>query len=106
MLTFLYTFINNKVMTTILISFVGTQDPYSDKNKKNGSILTLTKYLLDQKEEIKKSILLYTQDLETQAELTKECLQQEFSLLKVELIKVNQLLSIDPINLLMKLKKV
>ncbi|NCO74666.1 MAG: hypothetical protein GW856_05380 [Cyanobacteria bacterium] len=86
-------------MTTILISFVGTQDPYSDKNKKNGSILTLTKYLLDQKEEIKKSILLYTQDLETQAELTKECLQQEFSLLKVELIKVNQLLSIDPINL-------
>lgn len=92
-------------MATILISFVGTQDPYSDKNKKDGSILTLTKYLLNNEHKIKTAILLYTKDLEAQADLTKDSLQDDFSILEVELVEVNQELSTDPINLTEAIKE-
>ncbi|WP_330203588.1 hypothetical protein [Cyanobacterium sp. Dongsha4] len=85
-------------MTTILISFVGTQDPYSPKNQQDGSIITLTKYLLNTQENIKKVILLYTQDLDTNAELTKDVLQTEYGILEIEIIAVNKELSKDPIN--------
>jgi hypothetical protein len=85
-------------MAIILLSFVGTQDPFSSKNGEDGSILTLTKHLhLENK--IRMAILLYTEDLITEAETTQAELKGEYNIEETFLIAVNKKLSNDPINL-------
>jgi hypothetical protein len=98
-------------MSSILLSFVGNQDPGTNKNEQNGSIVTLTRYLLEQNNEISHIILLYTQGTQEAAAFTKEwLLSDDVPLLKVpkeniELIPVDQKLSRDPIDFLFAIKE-
>ncbi|MGF1588845.1 MAG: hypothetical protein ACFCU7_06330 [Pleurocapsa sp.] len=94
-------------MSSILLSFVGNQDPGSDKNDREGSIVTLIRHLLEKNQKIKGAILLYTMGTEDAAHFTKEWLL--FSEIKqlsippenIELIPVDEKLSRDPIDLLL-----
>jgi hypothetical protein len=87
-------------MASIILSFVGTQDPYSDRTKEEGSIVTLVKHLLAEKSEIACLYLLFTHDLHERAELTEQWLKEEIGLTtKVELIPVDAALSEDPIDI-------
>jgi hypothetical protein len=90
-------------MASIVLSFVGNQDPYSDKNNQDGSIVSLVKYLLNQNQIIKRVILLYTDDTKAQAELTREYLNLDYQieLETLELISVSPELSQDPINVVL-----
>jgi hypothetical protein len=92
-------------MASILLSFVGSQDPYSGNNNQEGSIVTLTRHLISQNIEISKLLLLYTNDLTAQAELTQEWLHSELKILleNIEIIKVSEELSNDPINVALTL---
>jgi CRISPR-associated protein (Cas_Csm6) len=88
-------------MASIILSFVGTQDPYSERTKEEGSIVSLAKHLLEKSQEIKHILLLYTQDLEPRATLTQEWLKEELKLTsEIELIAVSEILSDDPIDIL------
>lgn len=88
-------------MASIVLSFVGSQDPYSDKNKQEGSIVTLIRNLLEQKQTIKKILLLYTTGTQTQAELTREWLNLEVNieLEKIQIFASSQEFSDDLIDL-------
>jgi hypothetical protein len=94
-------------MPSILLSFVGNQDPGSDKNDREGSIVTLIRHLLEQKQRIKGAILLYTSGTKDAAHFTKEwLLSNEIEQLsippeQIELIAVDDRLSRDPIDLLL-----
>jgi hypothetical protein len=92
-------------MASIILSFVGSQDPYSGNNDQEGSIVTLTRHLISQKIEIRKLFLLYTNDLLAQAELTQDWLNSELNIARetIELIKVSEELSNDPINVTLTL---
>lgn len=97
-------------MTSIVLSFVGNQDPGTDKNDKEGSIVSLTNHLLEQNQEIERIILLYTDGTQEAANFTKEwLLSGEVQPLKIieeniELIPVNEKLSQDPIDLLLAIQ--
>jgi len=58
-------------MSRIILAFIGTQDPYADRTKEEGSIVTLVKYLRSIESEIGYLYLLFTQDLHECAKLTK-----------------------------------
>ncbi|MBW4532565.1 MAG: hypothetical protein KME09_01375 [Pleurocapsa minor HA4230-MV1] len=94
-------------MSSILLSFVGNQDPGSDKNDREGSIVTLICHLLEQERKIKGAILLYTSATEDAAHFTKEWLlsseikQLSIAPEQIELIAVDDRLSKDPIDLLL-----
>ncbi|MGL5834510.1 MAG: hypothetical protein ACRC1Z_14945, partial [Waterburya sp.] len=94
-------------MASIFLSFVGNQDPGSDKNDREGSIVTLIRHLLEQKQKIKGAILLYTSGTEDAAHFTKEwLLSSEVEQLsippeQIELIAVDEKLSKDPVDLLL-----
>lgn len=94
-------------MASIVLSFVGQQDPYSNNTNLEGSIVSLIKYLHSQKKAIKQVILLHTEGTKTNAEDTKVWLQDEPLNLaedKIELIPVSEQLSTDPVNLLLAIE--
>ncbi len=87
-------------MASIILSFVGTQDPYSDRTNEEGSIVTFVKYLAAQKNDISHIFLLFTQDLHERAEITQQWLKEEAKITAlVELIPVDPALSEDPIDI-------
>ncbi len=87
-------------MASIILSFVGSQDPESKNTKEEGSIVTLIRHLLNQKYQIKKILLLHTQDTYDNAILTQEWLKDylQIETKKVELLAVSSALSEDPID--------
>jgi len=101
-------------MASIILSFVGGQDPYSDVTSEEGSIVSLVKHLLSVTTEIKKILLLYTnEEVENKkngklrAEETRDWLIHEVKLdnEQVKLIEVDQRLSQDPIDLQLAIKE-
>jgi hypothetical protein len=92
-------------MASIILSFVGNQDPVSDNTGEEGSIVTLVRHLLqEQKATIKQILLLHTQETQDRAELTKGWLEDEPIALPgdcIQLIPVSPALSLDPVNLLL-----
>ncbi len=97
-------------MSSILLSFVGNQDPASEQTNEPGSIVSLADYLLKQNNQISRIILLYTQRTEEAANLTQEWLlsdeleQLQLSEENIELIPVDNKLSEDPVNLLLAIQ--
>lgn len=94
--------------SSIVLSFVGNQDPYSEKNNEQGSIATLIGHLLDQKYSIRRVILLHTQDVAQKASDTKHWLQgKDFNLSEesIELVPVGAELSNDPVSLLLAVQE-
>lgn len=92
------------IMASIVISFVGMQDPVSDNTREDGSIVTLVKHLMEQPNQIARIVLLHTQGTAERAEMTKGWLSDEpFCLLPetIETIAVSEALSTDPVNLLL-----
>lgn len=92
-------------MASILLSFVGNQDPVSDNTREDGSIVSLVRYLVTQGQTIKRVILLYTtgeSSTADRADLTRGWLTDApFHLdpSAVELLPVGDDLSHDPVNL-------
>ncbi len=86
--------------SSIVLSFVGSQDPYSDNTE--GSIATLIRHLLNQNYNLRRVILLYTQRFVQNANDTKYLLQSEFNIPEesIELVPVCTELSEDPVSLL------
>lgn len=94
--------------SSIVLSFVGSQDPYSEKNNEQGSIATLIGNLLDQKYSIRRVILLYTEDMFEKASDTKHWLQgKDFHIPEesIELVPVGAELSKDPVSLLLAVQE-
>lgn len=94
--------------SSIVLSFVGSQDPYSEKNNEQGSIATLIGHLLDQKYNLRRVILLYTEDMLEKASDTKHWLQgKDFELSEesIELVPVGAELSKDPVSLLLAVQE-
>lgn len=90
-------------MASILLSFVGSQDPFA-KTETEGSIVTLTKHLLEISGPIKRVVLLYTSGTAQNAIDTAEWLASEPVSLApeaIERIPVDEQLSVDPVNLLL-----
>jgi hypothetical protein len=90
-------------MASVILSFVGSQDPFA-KTDTEGSIITLVKHLLQEQAEIKQVILLHTTRTVQNAIDTKEWLESDPVNLvseSVTLMPVNDLLSADPVNLLL-----
>lgn len=87
-------------MSSIILSFVGSQDPYSDRTKEEGSIVTLVKHLLAQQKQISHLYLLFTDDLHERAELTEQWLKEEIGIpSSIELVPLDPALSADPIDI-------
>ncbi|WNC59507.1 hypothetical protein RHJ80_08455 [Thermosynechococcus sp. QS41] len=84
---------------SILLSFVGHQDPYSEKTNQEGSIVSLAKFLAQQ-QPIKRVLLLYTEDFQQRAIDTKDWLHSELQIGEeaIHLKVVSRELSADPIN--------
>ncbi len=95
-------------MSSIVLSFVGNQDPYSGNTKEEGSIVTLVRHLMGENNVINQIILLYTQDNQPKAQFTKEWLNEELNIdgEKIELSLVSEDLSNDPINVILIIKEV
>lgn len=94
--------------SSIVLSFVGKQDPYSENTNQEGSIATLIRHLLDQKYNIRRVILLHTQDVAQKASDTKHWLQEKpFNLSEenIELVSVGEELSQDPVSLLLAVQE-
>ncbi|MEA5537020.1 hypothetical protein [Crocosphaera sp. XPORK-15E] len=94
-------------MASIILSFVGSQDPYSEKNHEEGSLVTLVRHLIAQSQEIRKICLLYTADTQPQAELTQDWLTSELKISgeSINIYQVSQGLSHDPIDVELSLKE-
>lgn len=90
-------------MASIILSFVGSQDPFA-KTDTEGSIVTLVKHLLQEQTVIKHVILLHTTGTEQNAIDTKAWLESDpvnFAPESVDLMPVDDRLSNDPVNLLL-----
>ena len=90
-------------MASIILSFVGSQDPYSNNTNQEGSIVTLVTHLLTINQPIKQVILLHTDTLTKNASDTKDWLESNPANLSPESITlrlVDPVLSTDPVNLL------
>jgi hypothetical protein len=91
-------------MPSIVLSFVGQQDPVSDNTHEDGSIVSLLRHLVDQQNAIKQVVLLYTtgaNGTQARAELTQGWLADApFGLNadRVESVPVGDALSHDPVN--------
>jgi len=95
-------------MTSLVLSFVGNQDPFSNNSNKEGSIVALIHHLMQMKCHISKVILLYTADTEQGAVDTHDWLKLEPLSLKensIELVPVSKELSTDPVNLLLAVQE-
>jgi len=88
-------------MASIVLSFVGNQDPFGSKTGE-GSIITLVKHLLEQGKRIKNAVLIYTEGTAIGAKDTREWLIAELKIdgSDVELIPASWELSNDPTDLL------
>jgi len=88
-------------MASIVLSFVGQQDPFGSKTGE-GSIVTLIRALASQGTVIKRAILIYTEGTATGARETKEWLMSELGIDggDVELVPASWELSNDPTDLL------
>lgn len=94
--------------SSIVLSFVGQQDPYSESTSQEGSIATLIRHLLDQKYSIRRVILLHTQDVAQKASDTKHWLQGDSFHLpenSIELVPVGEELSTDPVSLVLAVQE-
>jgi hypothetical protein len=89
-------------MNSIVLSFVGQQDPLSGHTNTEGSIVTLIRHLLAQQNSLEAILLLYTQGTAQGAIETRDWLEAELSIpaAQVELIAVDEALSKDPVDLL------
>jgi hypothetical protein len=94
-------------MANILLSFVGNQDPFSDKNNQPGSIVSLAEHLL-QKEAVKEVVLLYTTQTQQGAQDTRDWLVSELKLPETAVLlrSVDEGLSLDPIDQLLAIQAV
>jgi hypothetical protein len=92
-------------MASIVLSFVGEQDPCSPKTNQEGSIVTLLRHLLNNNYEIAKIILMHTSGTKQGAKDTQEwiAIHEDLKLLspKVELVPASEGLSEDPTDLLL-----
>jgi hypothetical protein len=94
-------------MTSILLSFVGQQDPVSDKTREDGSIVSLVRHLMAERQGLERIMLLYTtgdKGTYDRAELTKAWLMEAPLSLpgdRITLHSVAEALSHDPINQLL-----
>jgi len=90
-------------MASFVLSFVGSQDPYSKQTNEEGSIVTLLNFLAQRSTPLKKVVLLYTSGTADNARDTRVYIESEsqFTGVEVELIPVDQKLSEDPANLLL-----
>ena len=88
-------------MASIVLSFVGNQDPFGSRSGE-GSIVTLVKYLVENGKKIKKAILIYTEGTASGAKDTKDWLLTELGISgeDVELVPASWELSNDPTDLL------
>ncbi|QQE67391.1 hypothetical protein GFS31_41040 (plasmid) [Leptolyngbya sp. BL0902] len=92
-------------MASVLISFVGNQDPVSDGTREDGSIISLVRHLMANQQAVQRVILLYTTGASgtaERAELTQGWLTDapfHFAPSAVDLISVGEELSHDPVNL-------
>ncbi|MFW6296302.1 MAG: hypothetical protein ACOC04_03825, partial [Halothece sp.] len=94
-------------MASIVLSFVGNQDPYSNNTDVEGSIVSLIKHLIEQHQSIKQVILLHTEGTKSNAEDTRTWLQESELKLpekNIELLPVSEKLSEDPVNLLLAIE--
>jgi CRISPR-associated protein (Cas_Csm6) len=94
--------------SSIVLSFVGSQDPYSEKNNEEGSIATLIGHLIDQNYNLRRVILLHTEDMLEKASDTKHWLQgKDFHIPEesIELVPVGAELSKDPVSLLLAVQE-
>ena len=94
-------------MASIVLSFVGSQDPYS-KNHDEGSIVSLVKNLCEQQDLIKNILLLYTEATRQNAIDTQDWLLSEVETLTKEaivLFPVADAFSQDPINQLLAVQE-
>ena len=92
-------------MSSILLSFVGQQDPVSDQTREDGSIVSLTRHLIAQSHPINRLVLLYTTGMsgtQDRAELTQAWLADapfHLNIEQIDLIPVGDALSADPVDL-------
>ncbi|MFM7449133.1 MAG: hypothetical protein ACKO24_11105 [Leptolyngbyaceae cyanobacterium] len=89
-------------MPSILLSFVGNQDPFS-KNHTEGSIVSLVRHLNAQNHTIIRAILLHTSDTASNAQETQDWLESDLKLAPaaIALLPVAPEFSADPIDLLL-----
>ena len=90
-------------MSSIILSFVGSQDPYSNNTNQEGSIVTLITHLLTIHQPIKQVILLHTDTTTQNAIDTRDWLASTPANLSPDSITlrlVDPTLSADPVNLL------
>lgn len=94
-------------MTNILLSFVGSQDPYSNTTQQSGSIVSLVSHFQTTHQPIKAVLLLYTVGTEQNAIDTKDWLWSEQVLAEdaIELMAVSDSLSHDPVNSLLAIQE-
>ena len=87
-------------MSSIILSFVGNQDPFG-KDHDEGSIVSLVKHLQHQSQKIKRVVLLYTAATATGAMDTQTWLSETLDLpaAAIDLMPVEAALSIDPVDL-------
>lgn len=87
-------------MSSVVLSFVGNQDPFA-ATETEGSIISLLRFLLNQGTTIKKVVLLHTEGTAKNAQDTQEHMESESQLsgLVVELIPTSWELSKDPTDL-------
>lgn len=89
-------------LSSVVLSFVGNQDPVSDGTREDGSIVSLVRHLLDMQQPIKRVWLLYTVGTQERAQLTQGWLMDAPFRLPPEaiaLLPVDPALSEDPVNL-------
>jgi hypothetical protein len=99
-------------MASILLTFVGQQDPFSNKhtseNHQEGSIVTLIRHLIEQKLEITRILLLHTETTLQHAIDTREWLLDLLPHIDGEgiiVLPVGQAFSKDPIDSLLAVKE-
>lgn len=91
-------------MSSIVLSFVGQQDPVSDHTREDGSIVTLIRHLLATQTVIEQIILLHTDGTHDRAQLTQGWLEDDpfhFAPERITLLSVGEALSDNPVNLLL-----
>lgn len=94
-------------MASIVLSFVGSQDPYSRITNEEGSIVALIRHLLDQKYSIRRIILLPTEATVNNANETKDWLHSEFNFSGeiIDVQEVSEEFSKDPVDLFLAAKE-
>ncbi len=91
-------------MASIILSFVGQQDPFSGITNDEGSIVSLVKHLgLEKHQKIKHIFLLATDSTLPGANDTQEWLASELNMTaeSIDIISVDEALSQDPIDILL-----